>query len=136
MLSFREAVSDTRAAGQTPVAHPPPAAPDILTPRPDRSRAWIVMNAVRGTWFLVLIHVGAAATLFTTPSWWAWALVLPLLWARGMITTVGYHRYFSHRSFKTFRLGQFVLACLCCTNLQRGPLWWAAIHRHHHKHSD
>ena len=49
---------------------------------------------------------------------------------------MGYHRYFSHRSFKTSRAGQFLIACLCCTNLQRGPLWWAAVHRHHHRHSD
>ena len=55
---------------------------------------------------------------------------------RGLVTTVGYHRYFSHRSFKTSRALQFALACLCCTNLQRGPLWWAAVHRHHHRHSD
>src|SRR5262249_45618031 len=31
---------------------------------------------------------------------------------------------------------QFILGCLCCVNLQRGPLYWAAIHRRHHRHSD
>src|SRR2546421_10701109 len=50
--------------------------------------------------------------------------------------TVGYHRYFAHRSYKTSRLFQFVLACLGCTALQKGPLWWAAQHRRHHRHSD
>ncbi len=50
--------------------------------------------------------------------------------------TAGYHRYFSHRSYKTSRAFQFVLACLGCSASQKGPLWWAAQHRHHHRTSD
>src|SRR5439155_26141420 len=47
-----------------------------------------------------------------------------------------YHRYFSHRAFKTTRVCQFVFGVLGCSAVQRGPLWWAAHHRHHHVHSD
>ncbi|MBV6423004.1 MAG: hypothetical protein NAOJABEB_00792 [Steroidobacteraceae bacterium] len=47
-----------------------------------------------------------------------------------------YHRYFSHRSFKTSRVGQFVFGVLGASAVQRGPLWWAAHHRHHHAWSD
>ena len=47
-----------------------------------------------------------------------------------------YHRYFSHRSFKTWRSVQFVFAAIGCSAVQRGPLWWASHHRHHHVHSD
>jgi stearoyl-CoA desaturase (delta-9 desaturase) len=50
--------------------------------------------------------------------------------------TAGYHRYFSHRTFRTSRAGQFVLAFLAQSSAQRGILWWAAKHRHHHRHSD
>ena len=50
--------------------------------------------------------------------------------------TAGFHRYFSHRTFKTSRLFQFVLAWLGTTATQKGPLWWAANHRYHHAHSD
>jgi stearoyl-CoA desaturase (delta-9 desaturase) len=107
-----------------------------FTPRPGRSLAWIVFQSVRGTWFLVAIHLGALAVLLTGTTAMDWAILPVFLIVRGLITTIGYHRYFSHRSFKTSRAGQFLLACLCCTNLQRGPLWWAAIHRHHHRHSD
>ena len=135
MRSTCEADDDT-PAGAASSARPSPRPPVILTPRPGRSPVWIVANAIRGTWFLVLIHAGAAAALLTSPSWLDWAIFVPMLMAHGLITTVGYHRYFSHRSFKTSRAGQFLIACLCCTNLQRGPLWWAAIHRHHHRHSD
>ncbi len=50
--------------------------------------------------------------------------------------TAGYHRYFSHRAYKTSRVFQFLLAVLAQTSAQKGVLWWAAHHRHHHKHSD
>jgi len=47
-----------------------------------------------------------------------------------------YHRYFSHRTFKTSRAAQFAFAVLGASAVQRGPVWWAAHHRHHHAHSD
>jgi stearoyl-CoA desaturase (delta-9 desaturase) len=50
--------------------------------------------------------------------------------------TAFYHRYFSHRTFKTSRIVQFIGAFTACSSGQRGPLWWAAHHRRHHKHSD
>src|SRR3954469_18239458 len=50
--------------------------------------------------------------------------------------TAGYHRYFSHRTYKTSRPFQFVLALLGMSCAQQGPLWWAAHHRRHHKTSD
>ncbi|MEX0979599.1 MAG: fatty acid desaturase, partial [Gemmatimonadota bacterium] len=50
--------------------------------------------------------------------------------------TGGFHRYFSHRSYKTGRVFQFLMAFLGQTSAQKGVLWWAAIHRHHHLHSD
>jgi stearoyl-CoA desaturase (Delta-9 desaturase) len=54
------------------------------------------------------------------------------MWA----VTAGYHRYFAHRSYKTSRAFQLVLAVLGATAMQNGPLWWASVHRRHHKHSD
>lgn len=64
-------------------------------------------------------------------------ILLFVLWATRMFgVTAGYHRYFSHRSFKTSRPVQFLLAFLAETSAQKGVLWWAAHHRHHHKHSD
>jgi stearoyl-CoA desaturase (delta-9 desaturase) len=47
-----------------------------------------------------------------------------------------YHRYFSHRTFNTSRAAQFVFALIGASSAQRGPLWWAAHHRKHHRHSD
>src|SRR3989304_7684806 len=53
-----------------------------------------------------------------------------------LVLTGGYHRYFAHRSYKTSRWFQFVLAGLGCSAAQKGPLWWSSHHRHHHKYSD
>ena len=68
----------------------------------------------------------------------AWCLLLcvVLMQVRGFCMSAGYHRYFAHRSFRTSRFVQFLLAAGGCTTLRGGPLWWAALHRHHHRHSD
>jgi len=63
--------------------------------------------------------------------------VAVLLYAMRMFAITGfYHRYFSHRAFKTSRFMQFVFAALGATAVQRGALWWAAHHRIHHVTSD
>jgi len=85
---------------------------------------------------LVVLHTGAAAGLIIGASWQVWVVALVLFWGRTFAMTAGYHRYFSHRSFKTSRVGQFVLAFSAQACSQRGALWWAAHHRHHHKYSD
>ena len=84
----------------------------------------------------VLIHASVLLVL-TVP--FRWTLVLWLLgsyYLRMFAVTAGYHRYFSHRSFKTNRFWQFLLAFLAQTSNQKGVLWWAAHHRDHHLHSD
>jgi stearoyl-CoA desaturase (delta-9 desaturase) len=55
---------------------------------------------------------------------------------RGVFVTAGYHRYFSHRSYKTSRAMQLLLAFGAEVTVQKGVLWWAAHHRRHHKLSD
>jgi len=50
--------------------------------------------------------------------------------------TAFYHRYFSHKTFQTSRVAQFCFAVIGASATQRGPLWWAANHRHHHVNSD
>ncbi len=61
---------------------------------------------------------------------------LVLMQVRGFCMSAGYHRYFGHRSFKTSRVMQFLLAAGGCTTLRGGPLWWASLHRHHHRIAD
>jgi len=94
------------------------------------------VRLVRRTGALIVVHVGAIGALVVGASLVDWLVFAVAAYARGLVVTVGYHRYFAHRSFKTSRVGQFVLGTLCCVNLQNGPLWWAAHHRQHHRHSD
>ena len=63
-------------------------------------------------------------------------LAITLYVVRMFGVTAGYHRYFSHRSFKTSRCRQFLFAFLAMSSTQKSVLWWAALHRHHHRHSD
>jgi stearoyl-CoA desaturase (delta-9 desaturase) len=69
-------------------------------------------------------------------SWKGLGLALGLYIIRMFGLTAGYHRYFSHRSYRTSRPFQFLLALLGSTATQKGVLWWAAHHRAHHKYSD
>ena len=83
------------------------------------------------------VHV--AALIGAIAVGWSWAAFLWLAGSyavRMFVITAGYHRYFSHRTYKTSRAFQFVLALLGMSTAQQGPLWWAAHHRRHHKTSD
>ena len=82
------------------------------------------------------LHLGCLLVFFVGWSWLAVSIAVFLYALRVFTLTGFYHRYFSHRSFKTWRIVQFIFAAIGCSAIQRGPLWWAAHHRHHHKHSD
>lgn len=89
-----------------------------------------------GSVSFMLVHVAALAAFWVPFSWNLVWLCLGLYWLRMFAITAGYHRYFAHRSFKTSRAFQFVLAFIGASSMQKGPLWWAGHHRHHHRHSD
>jgi stearoyl-CoA desaturase (delta-9 desaturase) len=82
------------------------------------------------------VHAVCLATLLLQFRWSYVALALALYYVRMFFVTAGYHRYFSHRSFKTSRFCQFLLAFGAMTSAQKGVLWWAAHHRNHHRLSD
>ena len=84
----------------------------------------------------VLLHLSCLGVIWSGISPQAIATCITLYVVRMFAVTAGYHRYFSHRSFKTSRWFQFVLAWIAQSTAQKGVLWWAAVHRHHHRHSD
>jgi stearoyl-CoA desaturase (delta-9 desaturase) len=86
--------------------------------------------------FFIFVHILAACAIFFDPTPVAMVLLVAMFLIRKFGITGGFHRYFSHRSYKTSRGFQFFLAFLGGTAGQKGALWWAAHHRHHHKHSD
>lgn len=84
----------------------------------------------------IFLHLGCLAVIWAGWSWTAVLVAAALYVVRMFAITAFYHRYFSHRTFRTSRFWQFVFAVIGNASMQRGPLWWASVHRHHHQHSD
>ena len=97
----------------------------------DRSINWVASIP------FFAFHAFALVAPFFVPFHWSYVVwALALYYVRMWAVTIGYHRYFAHRSFKTSRVFQFLLAFFAETSAQKGVLWWAANHRHHHRESD
>ncbi|MET1254855.1 acyl-CoA desaturase [Aliikangiella maris] len=84
----------------------------------------------------ILIHLFPLLIFVVGFSWTALWFAVAFYVLRMFAITGFYHRYFSHRNFKTSRTIQFIFAFIGATSAQRGPLWWASHHREHHRHSD
>ena len=135
----------------------PNPASSALVPQPDRPPGSALRSLLRwfdtadetdpGTkggridWLRVIPFIGMhlvalVGVWWVGFSWFAlWTAVA--LYALRMFAITGfYHRYFSHKTFKTSRPLQFLFALIGASSVQRGPLWWAAHHRNHHRHSD
>jgi stearoyl-CoA desaturase (Delta-9 desaturase) len=82
------------------------------------------------------LHLACLAVFVVGVSTTAVLVFLASYLLRMFAITAFYHRYFSHRTFRTSRGLQFLFALLGATATQRGPLWWAAHHRQHHRHAD
>jgi stearoyl-CoA desaturase (Delta-9 desaturase) len=82
------------------------------------------------------VHAVPLAGFFITVTWEDWVLCGVLYVTRMFFITAGYHRYFSHRSYKMGRAAQFLMAFGGTTAVQKGPLWWASHHRMHHRYTD
>lgn len=83
-----------------------------------------------------IVHLACLGVFFVpvTPALVITAIVL--YFVRVFSWEAGSHRYFSHRSYKTSRAFQFVLALMAAFAGQRGVIWWAVHHRAHHRYSD
>jgi stearoyl-CoA desaturase (delta-9 desaturase) len=100
-----------------------------------RIRRFSAMERVSNVLF-VAMHLSLLLVFVVPVSWHVVALALGGYALRMWAVTAGYHRYFAHRSYKTSRAFQLVLAVLGATSMQNGPIWWASVHRRHHKSSD
>ena len=84
----------------------------------------------------ISIHLGALGVFWVGFSWEAVAICLGSYIPRMFGLVGGFHRYFSHRSYKMSRPMQFFMALLGTTAVQKGVIWWSEYHRHHHRFSD
>ena len=119
-----------------PYAHPTVATVDVpeipRLPRPEWQRVdWL------GSWQFFLFHAAAiVGAVLWPPTIGAIVLCLAGFYLRILGISLAYHRYFAHRTFKTSRWFQFVLAFWAQTSVQKGVLWWAGHHRNHHRFPD
>ena len=97
--------------------------------KPDNVDPWRCLS-------FIVLHLGCLGVIWTGWSWPAVVVAVALYWGRMFAVTGFYHRYFAHRTFHTSRTGQLVFALLGNLSMQRGALWWASVHRHHHQHAD
>ncbi|MDH5675590.1 MAG: fatty acid desaturase [Myxococcales bacterium] len=84
----------------------------------------------------LVLHLAPLGVLWTGFTSFDVALCAGFYVLRLFFITAGYHRYFSHRAYKMGRVMQFLMALGGTLAVQKGPLWWAGLHRHHHKYSD
>lgn len=84
----------------------------------------------------IALHVACLGVILVGVSPFAVAVAVALYCIRMFAITAFYHRYFAHKTFRTSRVTQFLGAAVASTSAQRGPLWWAAHHRNHHRHAD
>ncbi len=117
---------------QKQVAIPVRSSSDVQEPAPTKKGliVWLVVIPFVG------LHIMTLGVIWVGWSWVAVGTALAMFWIRMFAITGFYHRYLSHRSYKTSRWFQFAFAILGNAATQKGPLWWAAHHRHHHKNSD
>ncbi|HEY0705841.1 MAG TPA: acyl-CoA desaturase [Polyangia bacterium] len=83
------------------------------------------------------VHIAAIVGIIQLGFSWSGVALAALLYVpRMFFVTAGYHRYFSHRSYRTSRVFQFLLAFGAVATAQKGVMWWASHHRKHHRFSD
>jgi len=88
------------------------------------------------TGWLIVLHVGAIAALFTF-SWRNFFTALFLLWmCTGLGISMGYHRLHTHRGYKCPLWLEYFFALCGALTLEGGPLFWVGVHRLHHQKSD
>jgi stearoyl-CoA desaturase (delta-9 desaturase) len=97
---------------------------------PDRRVNW------RGSLPFLAVHALCLTAVLTGITSTAVVLFAALFLGRAVFVTAGYHRYFSHKSFRLNRAWQLVFAFMAESSAQKGVLWWSANHRNHHRYSD
>ena len=99
----------------------------------------LTMRIIIGAFVVIPLIAVACALPIAWGGWLSWlditlAIGLWLLTAGGI--TIGYHRYFTHGSFKANRTVKIVLAVLGSLAIEGSLDQWVADHRKHHKFSD
>ncbi|HEU5161361.1 MAG TPA: acyl-CoA desaturase [Streptosporangiaceae bacterium] len=109
--------------------------PDI-DPEPNGTFERILVAVFTGVPFLALFAAIPLAWGWGLLSWTDVALAVPFYLISGLGVTVGFHRCFTHGSFKANRPLRIALAVAGSLAIEGPVITWVADHRRHHKYSD
>lgn len=84
----------------------------------------------------IVLHLACFAVFWVGVSKFSVLFMLGFYLIRMFAITAFFHRYLSHKTFQTSRVVQFAFILFGTMSAQRGPLWWAAHHRYHHRFTD
>jgi len=124
----------SQAATVAPIQHRGDKKCPIIAP-PKRCTRW--MAAIFMPLITLIGIIGTPVYIYfngLAPS--ELALFLFFFLTTGMAITMGYHRFFSHTTFKTNTLGRFLLLFFGAATFQKSALRWASQHRQHHQFTD
>lgn len=97
--------------------------------------AWVPTIFILGYHLALLIGLPIYLTYCTTPVG-IYLVAFALLYACGLSITVGYHRYFSHKSYETNAVIETIILFFASLSAQGSALKWASDHRIHHAYVD
>jgi stearoyl-CoA desaturase (Delta-9 desaturase) len=81
--------------------------------------------------------VAAVVFLWNEVIGWHDVAIMSVLYAlTGLGITVGFHRLFTHKAFKTYKPVQYTFAVLGTMAVEGSVIKWVADHRKHHAHTD
>jgi stearoyl-CoA desaturase (delta-9 desaturase) len=110
---------------------------DVRTHIQNHKLSFDLLNATFVLGFMLVAAIGVPTYLFLKgASWGPWILAFVLYWVAGLGVTMGYHRYFSHRSFDSHPVIEFLLLIAGTMSLQNSALKWSSDHRKHHSFTD
>ena len=83
----------------------------------------------------ILLAIGLAIAGYP-PGWTEFAIFVVFFTIAGLGISVGFHRMFTHQSFKATTAVRVALAIMGSMAMQGTLKFWVALHRRHHEHSD
>ncbi len=96
---------------------------------------WTVLGFIGGYHIALFVAVPFYLWFFT-PSWQLLGLTLLLMGATLVSITMGYHRFYAHKTYRAKRALEVPLLFFGTAAIQGSALKWAYDHRLHHKHVD
>ena len=104
---------------------------------PPHANSWMVASPQKIGQVQIFTGIVTVFAPFLGASWGWWVLALSVYFLFGCVGhSVGYHRYFSHRSFAAPRWAEWLFTFCGVLGCSGPPVAWSLMHRRHHAHSD